>query len=159
MEAKAYLRNCRIAPRKVQIVLDLIRGQDLKKAQAILKYTSKSACEPVLKLVNSAAANAENNFQMNKDSLYVAECFVCQGLVYNAEGSNGIERIAQNVGLDLGHHDLDALGCHKITLVLTDKLQMQPDVKTHFRSRWQLSERPPAGAPFPRSYPGRRIRL
>ena len=79
MEAKAYLRNCRIAPRKVQIVLDLIRGQDLKKAQAILKYTSKAACEPVLKLVNSAAANAENNHQMNKDSLYVAECFVCQG--------------------------------------------------------------------------------
>ena len=79
MEAKAYLRNCRIAPRKVQNVLDLIRGQDLKKAQAILKYTSKSACEPVLKLVNSAAANAENNHQMNKDSLYVAECFVCQG--------------------------------------------------------------------------------
>ncbi|MBR0341146.1 MAG: 50S ribosomal protein L22 [Oscillospiraceae bacterium] len=79
MEAKAYLRSCRIAPRKVQIVLDLIRGQDLKKAQAILKYTSKAACEPVLKLVNSAAANAENNHQMNKDSLYVAECFVCQG--------------------------------------------------------------------------------
>ena len=79
MEAKAYLRSCRIAPRKVQIVLELIRGQDLKKAQAILKYTSKAACEPVLKLVNSAAANAENNHQMNKDSLYVAECFVCQG--------------------------------------------------------------------------------
>jgi large subunit ribosomal protein L22 len=79
MEAKAYLRNCRIAPRKVQIVLDLIRGKDLKKAQAILKYTSKAACEPVLKLVNSAAANAENNFGMDKDSLYVAECFACQG--------------------------------------------------------------------------------
>ena len=79
MEAKAYLRNCRIAPRKVQIVLDLIRGKDLKKAQAILKYTTKAACEPVLKLVNSAAANAENNFGMDKDSLFVAECFVCQG--------------------------------------------------------------------------------
>ena len=79
MEAKAYLRNCRIAPRKVQIVLDLIRGQDLKKAQAILKYTSKSACEPVLKLVNSAAANAENNFSMDKDNLVVSECFVTPG--------------------------------------------------------------------------------
>ncbi len=79
MEAKAYLNNIRIAPRKVQIVLDLIRGQDLKKAQAILKYTTKSAAEPLLKLVNSAAANAENNFGMNTDSLYVAECFVCQG--------------------------------------------------------------------------------
>ena len=79
MEAKAYLNSARIAPRKVQLVLDLIRGKDLKTAQAILKYTNKSASEPVLKLVNSAAANAENNFGMNKDKLYVAECFVCQG--------------------------------------------------------------------------------
>ena len=79
MEAKAYLNNIRIAPRKVQIVLDLIRGKDLKRAQAILKYTTKAAAEPILKLVNSAAANAENNFGMNTDSLYVSECFVCQG--------------------------------------------------------------------------------
>ncbi|MBQ2085655.1 MAG: 50S ribosomal protein L22 [Oscillospiraceae bacterium] len=79
MEAKAYLNNIRIAPRKVQIVLDLIRGKDLKRAQAILKYTTKAAAEPLLKLVNSAAANAENNFGMNTDSLYVSECFVCQG--------------------------------------------------------------------------------
>ena len=79
MEAKAYLRNIRIAPRRVQIVLDLIRGQDLKKAQAILKYTTKAASEPLLKLVNSAAANAENNFGMDTDNLYVSECFVCQG--------------------------------------------------------------------------------
>ena len=79
MEAKAYLKHCRVAPRKVQIVLDLIRGQDLKKAQAILKYTTKAACEPVLKLVNSAAANAENNHNMDRDALYVAECFVTQG--------------------------------------------------------------------------------
>ncbi len=79
MEAKAYLNHCRISPRKVQIVLDLIRNQPLDKAVAILKYTSKSACEPVLKLVNSAAANAENNHQMEKSSLYVAECFVTPG--------------------------------------------------------------------------------
>lgn len=79
MEAKAFLRYCRIAPRKVQIVLDLIRGQELEKAVAILKYTPKSACEPVLKLVNSAAANAENNFGMDKRSLYVAECFATPG--------------------------------------------------------------------------------
>ena len=79
MEAKAYLNNIRIAPRKVQIVLDLIRGKDLKRAQAILKYTTKAAAEPLLKLVNSAAANAENNFDMDTDSLYVSECFVCQG--------------------------------------------------------------------------------
>ena len=79
MEAKAYLNHCRIAPRKVQIVLDLIRGQDLKKAQAILKYTTKAACEPVLKLVNSAAANAENNHQMDPEKLYVSTCYANPG--------------------------------------------------------------------------------
>lgn len=79
MEAKAILRHCRISPRKVQIVLDLIRNQSLEKAQAILKYTPKAASEPVLKLVNSAAANAENNFQLDKNTLYVSQCFVTPG--------------------------------------------------------------------------------
>ena len=79
MEAKAHLKHCRMSPRKMKIVLDLIRGQDYGKAIAILKYTSRAACEPILKLVNSAAANAENNFSMDKDSLYVSECFACPG--------------------------------------------------------------------------------
>ena len=79
MEARATLRYARIAPRKVSVVLDLIRDQDLDKALAILQYTPKAACEPLLKLVNSAAANAENNFNMDRNSLYVAECYVCPG--------------------------------------------------------------------------------
>ena len=54
MEARAYLRNARIAPRKVQIVLDLIRNKPAKQALAILKYTPKAACEPVEKLLKSA---------------------------------------------------------------------------------------------------------
>ena len=79
MEARAHLRYARIAPRKVSVVLDLIRGEDLDKALAILQYTPKAACEPLLKLVKSAAANAENNHNMDKNNLYVAECFVCPG--------------------------------------------------------------------------------
>ena len=79
MEAKAHLRYARIAPRKVSVVMDLIRNQPLDKALAILQYTPKAACEPLLKLVKSAAANAENNFNMDKGSLYVAECFVTPG--------------------------------------------------------------------------------
>ena len=79
MEARAYLRHLRIAPRKVQIVLDLIRNQPADKAMAILKHTPKSASEPLQKLLNSAMANAENNHNMDKNSLYVAECFVCPG--------------------------------------------------------------------------------
>ena len=79
MEARAILRYARISPRKVGIVMDLIRNKPLDEALAILQYTPKAACEPLLKLVNSAAANAENNFNMDRSSLYVAECYVCPG--------------------------------------------------------------------------------
>lgn len=79
MEAKAILRNARIAPRKVQIVLDLIRGKDYEVAMAIVKHTPKAACEYLEKLLKSAAANAENNHNMDKNNLYVAECYVCPG--------------------------------------------------------------------------------
>ena len=79
MEARAILRYARISPRKVSIVMDLIRNKPLDEALAILQYTPKAACEPLLKLVKSAAANAENNFNMDKNNLYVAECYVCPG--------------------------------------------------------------------------------
>ena len=79
MEARATLRYARISPRKGGIVMDLIRNKPLDEALAILQYTPKAACEPLLKLVNSAAANAENNFNMDRNSLYVAECYVCPG--------------------------------------------------------------------------------
>ncbi len=79
MEARAYLKNARIAPRKVQIVLNLIRGKDVVTAMAIMKHTPKSACEYLEKLLKSAIANAENNFGMDKSNLYISECFVCPG--------------------------------------------------------------------------------
>ncbi|MEE1279984.1 MAG: 50S ribosomal protein L22 [Oscillospiraceae bacterium] len=79
MEAKAYLRYARISPRKVQIVLDLIRNQPADKAMAILKHTPKAASELLVKLLKSAIANAENNHNMDKTKLYVSECFVCPG--------------------------------------------------------------------------------
>ena len=79
MEAKAYLRNLRMSPRKVQIVLDLIRNKPADLAMAILENTPKAVCEPVAKLLKSAMANAENNFNMDKNNLYVSECFVCPG--------------------------------------------------------------------------------
>ena len=78
-EARARVTYERIAPRKVQIVLDLIRNKPANEAMAILKYTPKAACEPLQKLLKSAIANAENNFSMDVDRLYVAECSVSQG--------------------------------------------------------------------------------
>lgn len=79
MEARAYAKDIRISPRKVQIVLDLIRNQPADKAMAILRYTPKSACEYLSKLLKSAMANAENNHNMDVSRLYVAECYVGAG--------------------------------------------------------------------------------
>ena len=78
-QAVAKLKYARISPRKVKIVLDLIRGKDAKLAMAILKNTPKRASEYLVKLLGSAIANAENNFQMDTDKLYVAECYACPG--------------------------------------------------------------------------------
>lgn len=79
MEARAYLRNARIAPRKVQIVLDLIRNKPVDIALATLDLTPKAASPMLAKLLKSAIANAENNHSMNKDNLVVAECYVTPG--------------------------------------------------------------------------------
>lgn len=78
MEATAKATYVRIAPRKVQIVLDLIRNKPCDEAMAILKYTPKAACEPLYKLLKSAMANAEMK-NMDVTRLYVAVCSVDQG--------------------------------------------------------------------------------
>ena len=79
MEAKAHLRYARISPRKVQIVCDLIRGKSVAQANAILMGTPKAASELLLKLLKSAAANAENNHQMDPEKLYVSACYANPG--------------------------------------------------------------------------------
>ena len=72
MEVFAHVKYVRMSPRKVKLVADMIRGQDVKTATAFLKQTSKAACEPMLKLLNSAVANAEHNNQLNAENLYVS---------------------------------------------------------------------------------------
>ena len=79
MEAKAYLRDARLSPRKVKFVLDLIRGKDAGAAMAILKNLNKGSAPYLVKLLGSAIANAVNNHEMDETKLYVAECFVCPG--------------------------------------------------------------------------------
>ncbi|MDR3216161.1 MAG: 50S ribosomal protein L22 [Clostridiaceae bacterium] len=76
---KAIARYIRISPDKVRIVLNIIRGRSLNDAVAVLENTPKAASEVLLKVVNSAAANAENNLNMSRNDLYVAECFADQG--------------------------------------------------------------------------------
>jgi len=77
--AKAHTKYVRISPRKVKIVCDLIRGKDTNTAKAILMQTPKAASEVLIKLLNSAVANAENNHDMDPDNLYVSETFANPG--------------------------------------------------------------------------------
>ncbi len=79
MEARAQLTYARIAPRKVKIVCDLIRGKDVKTAMAILQQTPKAASELMAKVLKSAVANAENNHEMDPEKLFVAETFANPG--------------------------------------------------------------------------------
>ncbi len=79
MEARAKLSYARISPRKVKIVLDLIRNKPVGTALGILKNTPKAASELLEKLLNSAIANATNNHEMDAEKLYVAECYANQG--------------------------------------------------------------------------------
>lgn len=79
MEAKATAKYVRMSPGKLKPVTDLVRGKDLNEALTILKFTSGKGAELVEKVVQSAAANAENNHDMNPDELYVAEIYANQG--------------------------------------------------------------------------------
>ena len=75
----AKLNHVRISPRKVKIVLDLIRGKNVRVAMAILENLRKAACESLIKLLKSAIANAQNNFNLNPSSLIVSCCYVTEG--------------------------------------------------------------------------------
>ena len=81
MEAKAHLKYLRVSPRKVKILCDLIRGKDVKTACAYLMQTPKAASEPMLKLLRSAMANAENNNNMDVENLYVSTAVANPGPV------------------------------------------------------------------------------
>ena len=79
-EARAIAKNVRVTPRKVRLVIDLVRGLPVKQALGILANVNKAASEPVSKLIKSAAANATNNFGMDEDALYIAEIYATDGL-------------------------------------------------------------------------------
>lgn len=75
----AKLQDLRIAPRKVRLVADLIRGKKVDESQAILNFTVKKANIPLLKLLNSAIANAKHNFQLEETNLYISKITVDEG--------------------------------------------------------------------------------
>ncbi len=79
LEAKAQLKRLRIAPRKMRLLVDLIRGQKIDKAISQLQFSRKKAAKPLLKLLNSAIANAVNNHNLKKETLYIKTIFVNEG--------------------------------------------------------------------------------
>jgi len=82
MPVVAKLKYLRIAPRKVRLVADLIRGKSVEQAQTFLRFTVKKANEPVLKLLKSAIASARNNFQLEESNLYIRKISVDEGPKY-----------------------------------------------------------------------------
>ena len=78
--ARAIAKNVRLTPRKARLVIDLVRGKDVKEALGILANVNRAASVPVSKLIKSAAANATNNFGMDEESLYVATIYANDGL-------------------------------------------------------------------------------
>ncbi len=80
MEVKAQAKTVRIAPRKVRLVVDTIRGKDVKEAAAILEFTNRGAATPVAKVLKSAVANAVHNNGMDEEKLYVKAAYVDEGM-------------------------------------------------------------------------------
>jgi large subunit ribosomal protein L22 len=79
VEAKAVAKYVRISPQKAGLVMNMIRGKDVNEALAILKFTPNKAAGIVEKVLKSAIANAENNFGLDRDNLYVAKAVADQG--------------------------------------------------------------------------------
>ncbi|MBA4549383.1 50S ribosomal protein L22 [Thermoactinomyces intermedius] len=96
MKAKAVARYVRIAPRKARLVIDLIRGKSVEEALAILRFTPRAASPIIEKVLNSAVANAEHNYNMDTNRLYVEQAFVDEGPTmkrYIARARGGAGRI------------------------------------------------------------------
>ncbi len=82
MESYAIHKSAMIAPRKARMTLDLIRGKDVKTAQGILEITNTKASRLIIKVLNSAIANAVNNDGANESDLFISECYINPGPVY-----------------------------------------------------------------------------
>ncbi|CFX04421.1 Ribosomal protein L22/L17 [Syntrophomonas zehnderi OL-4] len=81
MESRAIARYLRVSPLKARQVADLVRGKDVSEALGILRYTNKKSSPLISKVVQSAVANAEHNYDMDSDALYISEILVNEGPV------------------------------------------------------------------------------
>ncbi|WP_079525139.1 50S ribosomal protein L22 [Halobacillus hunanensis] len=95
MQAKAVAKTVRIAPRKARLVIDLIRGKNVGEAIATLRLKQRGASPVVEKVLKSAIANAEHNYEMDPDNLYVSEAFVNEGVTLKRFRPRAMGRASQ----------------------------------------------------------------
>ncbi|EMR14395.1 MULTISPECIES: 50S ribosomal protein L22 [Candidatus Phytoplasma] len=113
-DVKAIAKRVPIAPRKIRLVIDLIRDKSIEEAQAILDFTNKSAAIVVSKLLKSAVSNAVNNFNFNINNLYVKKIFVNQGvrmkrLLPRAKGrSNQIQKNTSHITIFVASNESES---------------------------------------------------
>jgi large subunit ribosomal protein L22 len=81
METYAIHKSARIAPRKARMTLDLIRGKKVNDARAILKNTNTKSSRLILKVLDSAVANAVNNLNLKEENLFISECYINPGII------------------------------------------------------------------------------
>ena len=82
MEITARAKQVRISPRKMRLVIDLVRGKDVNEALAILRFTPNKAAHDIYKVIRSAQASAENNYDLDPDDLYVKRIYADDGPTY-----------------------------------------------------------------------------
>ncbi|MCP8618041.1 50S ribosomal protein L22 [Salirhabdus salicampi] len=95
MQAKAVAKSVRIAPRKARLVIDLIRGKEVGEAIAILRHTNRAASPVVEKVLKSAIANAEHNYELDPENLVVSEAFVNEGVTLKRFRPRAMGRASQ----------------------------------------------------------------
>lgn len=110
MEAKAVARNVRLTPRKARLVADLVRNKAIEDALNILRFTNKKAAPVIEKALKSAIANAVNNFNMDRESLYVSEIFIDAG-----------PQIKRMMPRAMGRADIIIKKTSHVTVVVADK--------------------------------------
>ncbi len=113
MEAYAIHRKARIAPRKARLTLDLIRNKDINTARGILANTNTKASRLIIKVINSAVANAVNNLGANEAELYITECYINPGPTYKRT------RFASRANIDRNDHRTS-----HITIRVSDKKEV-----------------------------------
>jgi len=79
IEVRAVAKYVHMSPQKVKLVVDMVRGKGVSEALTILKYSTKLAAQPVAKVIRSAAANAEENYGLSPNDLYVAQIYADEG--------------------------------------------------------------------------------